>query len=184
MAKLNTGDKLPSFTFDTHLRDGLGSLSVLRGKTVFWVLRYIGCTVCRYDVHLIAQRYDEFTAKGAQVFVVMQSDRDHVQKDLAATDTVLPFEIICDPDQKIYDLLSIEPAESMEALAGGNRDALMEKGAKRATAASPTATTKETSSSSPPCSSWQRTARWSTRTTPKTSWTCPLWTVSSGCCNF
>ena len=130
MAKLNTGDRLPSFTFDTHLRDGLDSLSVLRGKTVFWVLRYIGCTVCRYDVHLIAQRYDEFTAKGAQVFVVMQSDRDHVQKDLAATDTVLPFEIICDPDQKIYDLLSIEPAESMEALAGDNRDALMEKGAK------------------------------------------------------
>jgi peroxiredoxin len=130
MAKLLAGERLPSFTFDTHLRDGLESLSVLKGKTVFWVLRYIGCTVCRYDVHLIAQRYEEFKAKGAQVFVVMQSDRDHVQKDLSSTDTVLPFEIICDPDQKIYNMLSIEPAESMEALAGGNMDALKEKGAK------------------------------------------------------
>ena len=56
MAKLSAGDRLPSFTFNTHLRDSLDSLSVLSGKTVFWVLRYIGCTVCRYDVHLIAKR--------------------------------------------------------------------------------------------------------------------------------
>ena len=129
MAKINAGERLPSFKFNTHLRDDLESLSVLKGKTVFWVLRYIGCTVCRYDVHLIAKRYDEFKAKGAQVFVVMQSDRDHVVNDLKATDTVLPFEIICDPDQKIYELLSIEPARSMEELAGGNMDELRAKGA-------------------------------------------------------
>lgn len=130
MAKLSAGDRFPSFTFNTHLRDSLDSLSVLSGKTVFWVLRYIGCTVCRYDVHLIAKRYDEFKAKGAQVFVVMQSDRAHVQNDLSSTDTVLPFEIICDPDAAIYDLLSIEPAGSMEELVGNGRDALTEKGAK------------------------------------------------------
>lgn len=132
MAKLSAGDRLPSFTFDTHLRDGLDSHSVLRGKTVFWVLRYIGCTVCRYDVHLIAGRYDEFQDKGAQVFVVMQSDRAHVQNDLSSTGTVLPFEIICDPDAKIYDLLSVEPAADMQALVGNDLEALREKGRKAA----------------------------------------------------
>jgi len=128
MAKLSVGERLPNFTFDTHLRDKLDSLSVLSGKTVFWVLRYIGCTVCRYDVHLIAKRYEEFREKGAQVFVVMQSDREHVQNDLAKTETVLPFEIICDPDAKIYDLLSIEPAADMQSLVGNDMDALREKG--------------------------------------------------------
>lgn len=132
MARLSAGDRFPEFTFSTHLMDGLDSHSVLKGKTVFWVLRYIGCTVCRYDVHLISQRYSEFTDKGAQVFVVMQSDRAHVQKDLSSTETVLPFEIICDPEAKIYELLSIEPAADMQSLVGDDMDALREKGRKAA----------------------------------------------------
>lgn len=130
MTRLNTGDKLPSFNFNTQNRRAVNSLEILKGKTVFWVLRYIGCTVCRYDVHLIAQRYQEFTDKGAQVFVVMQSDVNHVQDDLAKTNTVLPFEIICDPTEFIYKLLSIEPAESMEKLGGGRFEELKEKGTK------------------------------------------------------
>ena len=104
--KLKTGDRFPQFTFDTHLRDDLSSVDVLNGKTVFWVLRYIGCTVCRYDVHLIAQRYQEFKEKGAQVFVVMQSDKKHVTDDLSKGDVKLPFEIIIDPKQKIYEQVS------------------------------------------------------------------------------
>ena len=112
--KITCGERFPEFTFDTAYKDGLNSLGVLKGKTVFWVLRYIGCTVCRYDVHKIAERYEEFKAKGAQVFVVMQSDKEHVRKDLESTGTVLPFEIITDPGQKIYDLLSIEAAPSKE----------------------------------------------------------------------
>ncbi len=132
MAKLSAGDRFPEFPFSTHLRDDLSSHSVLSGKTVFWVLRYIGCTVCRYDVHLIAQRYDEFREKGAQVFVVMQSDRAHVLNGLSSTGTVLPFEIICDPEMEIYSLLSIEPAADMQALLGDGMDALKEKGQKAA----------------------------------------------------
>jgi peroxiredoxin len=57
----------------------------------------------------------------------MQSDAQHVQNDLAKTDTHLPFKIITDPEMKIYDLLSIEPAESMEKLAEGVGEALREK---------------------------------------------------------
>ena len=130
MKKFKQGDRFPSFTFSTHLRDDLNSLDVLKGTTVFWVLRYIGCTVCRYDVHLIASRYQEFLDKNAQVFVVMQSDRDHVRKDLESSGTELPFEIICDNEQKIYSLLDIDPADSMESLVGDRMDDLKAKGAK------------------------------------------------------
>lgn len=117
MSRYKKGDTFPLFTFDTAFQTGLSSHEVLKGKTVFWVLRYIGCTVCRYDVHKIAERYPEFTAQNAQVFVIMQSDRRHVQDNLSATDTVLPFEIITDPEQKIYDLLSVPAAASKEELA-------------------------------------------------------------------
>ncbi|MEE3425673.1 MAG: hypothetical protein VZR26_08925 [Erysipelotrichaceae bacterium] len=56
MTRINKGDTFPVFEFSTAYEDGLNSKEVLKGKTIFWVLRYIGCTVCRYDVHLIAQR--------------------------------------------------------------------------------------------------------------------------------
>ena len=69
MAKLNVGDKMPNFTFNTQKRDGVTIEEAVKGKkkTVFWVLRYIGCTVCRYDVHVLSQRYQEFLDKDAQV---------------------------------------------------------------------------------------------------------------------
>ena len=130
MPKVKVNDTFPVFEFDTAYKTGLNSNDVLKGKTVFWFLRYIGCTVCRYDVHLLSQRYDEFTKKGAQVFVVMQSDGEHIRKDLDSTGTVLPFEIITDPKQKIYELLEIRPAESKEALIEGVLDQLKEKGGK------------------------------------------------------
>ncbi len=130
MTMIKTGDVFPAFPFRTHLRDDLNTPDVLKGKTVFWFLRYIGCTVCRLDVHLIASRYEEFKEKGAQVFVIMQSDRKHVLDDLAKSGTELPFEIVCDPEQSLYSLLEIRPAESMEALRGEGGDALKAKAAK------------------------------------------------------
>lgn len=112
--KLNVGDKMPSFTFNTESDTGVTTESVLTGgRTVFWVLRYIGCTMCRFDVHQISQRYDEFKAKGAQVYVVMQSDPEVVRSDLK--DSPAPFHIICDASQEIYKALEIHPAESKEA---------------------------------------------------------------------
>ena len=127
MARLHTGDKMPDFTFHTGYEEGRTVYGSLKGRTVFWVLRYIGCTICRYDVHMIARRYSEFQAKGAQVFVVMQSDPAHVRDDLK--ETKLPFDIICDEKQEIYRELDIAPAESMEALGGGQMERLQAKAA-------------------------------------------------------
>ena len=127
MTQIHTGDPFPQFTFDTAYEESLDSRSILKGKTVFWVLRYIGCTVCRYDVHTIAQRYEEFTQKDAQVFVLMQSDAEHIRKDLESNDTKLPFSIICDPSQKIYKLLDIRAVDSGKELLADRGDDLKEK---------------------------------------------------------
>lgn len=89
--------------------------------TMFLVLRYIGCTVCRYDIHLLELRYREFADKGTNV-VVMQSTKEYVQRDLAGR--VLQFYIICDSNQRIYKELSIEAANNMEELVGDEKEKL------------------------------------------------------------
>lgn len=129
MPRLNAGDKMPNFTFNTGYRTNVTMDSVLKGKTVIWVLRYMGCTVCRYDCKLIADRYNEFQAKGAQVFVLMQSDQEHIQNDLKNTNAWLPFEIISDPELAIYKALDIKPAKDMQELGGPNIEVLKAKGA-------------------------------------------------------
>ncbi|MDD3193454.1 MAG: peroxiredoxin-like family protein [Oscillospiraceae bacterium] len=113
MAKLHVGDKMPSFTFQTEAQSGLTTAAVLSGgRTVFWVLRYIGCTTCRYDVHQIAAHYGEFQQRNAQVYVVMQSDPAVVREDLKGSP--LPYHIICDQDQAIYKALEIPATETKE----------------------------------------------------------------------
>ncbi len=130
MPKLQTGETMPNFTFQTAFEQGktVEELVKKADKTVFWVLRYIGCTVCRYDVSEIQRRYDEFKAKNAQVVVVMQSDPEVLKESLA--EEKLPFDIICDTDMQIYNSLEIKPAESMQALVGEDMAKLQEKGAK------------------------------------------------------
>lgn len=101
---------------------------ILQGRTVFWILRYIGCTVCNYDIHLLRERYQEFASLGVQVFVVMQSDTAHVQADLG--EETLPFTIICDEEKAFYRALEIEPAKTEQELVGKNKERLDEKAQK------------------------------------------------------
>lgn len=140
MAKLNVGDKMPNFTFNTQKRENVTIEEAVKGKkkTVFWVLRYIGCTVCRYDVHVISQRYQEFLDKDAQVFVVMQSDPEVVREDLKSSPIEIPLEIICDTDLAIYNGLEIgtwgEPGSKPTNFTAETMAKLQAKGAKAAEA--------------------------------------------------
>ena len=131
--KLVKGDKFPNFTVNTAFENGLTIEKIVDGKpTMFMVLRYIGCTVCRYDVHVLTERYNEFVEKGVNVVVVMQSKPEIVQRDLAG-DT-LPFHLICDEAQEIYKTLEINAAANMQELLGDGMAKLQEKGAKAAAA--------------------------------------------------
>ena len=121
------GDKIPNFVYRTAYEENLNLYDNLKGKTFFIVHRYIGCPVCRLDVQELAGDYDKLTAAGAQAIVVMQSDPEHVRADLAATGTSLPFPIICDTEQAIYEALQVKPASSMLTLAGTGAPALVKK---------------------------------------------------------
>ena len=114
--KLKTGDRFPEMTFRTAFEDHVKTPDILTGMTVFWVLRYIGCPVCRYDIHDMAAHAAEFTARGAKIYVVLQSDQEHVRQ--ALQETPVPLEFICDPEMEFYRQLEIRPAKNMVALAG------------------------------------------------------------------
>ena len=133
MAKLIVGDKMPNFPVQTAFENDLTIEKIVGGKpTMFMVLRYIGCTVCRYDVHMLTQRYQEFVDKGVNVAVVMQSTPEIVQRDLDGQ--TLPFHLICDSEQEIYKTLEIIPAGSMPELLGDSLPKLQEKSAAAAAA--------------------------------------------------
>ncbi|MBR4036390.1 MAG: redoxin domain-containing protein [Oscillospiraceae bacterium] len=117
--KLTKGIKMPDFTYLSPYAEGGQSFEAFaNGKKTFVVfLRYYGCTVCRLDLHLYAQRMKEFADKDCQLMVVLQSDPNLV-KDEAPVGT-FPFEIACDPTQAVYKKFDIEPAKSMLAMIGG-----------------------------------------------------------------
>lgn len=117
MGKLNMGDVMTDFTFDTPFEMGrtLGeTVARVEGKTALLFLRYYGCTLCQYDIHQFAQAHAAIAATGGQMLVVLQSKPDLIAAQVEPGD--LPFDIICDPDQTLYRQFEIKPAKSQMGL--------------------------------------------------------------------
>ena len=128
MSKLHIGDRFPNFPVQTLYNSASQANELFDApKTVLWCLRYIGCTVCRYDIHIAASRYEEVKAKGAKIVFMLQSDKDLLAEELK--DVPLPFDVICDPEMKIYKALDIQPAATVEELLGPDPEKLKKKGA-------------------------------------------------------
>lgn len=125
--KLNKGDKIPGFEYLSPYREGRQSFSDFAvGKKTFLVfLRYFGCTVCRLDLHIYRQRFNEFADKGVNLGVVLQSDPALVANE--APEGTFPFEVMCDPSQGLYEQFEIKPAKSMLALVGGGLPKALKK---------------------------------------------------------
>lgn len=118
MPKLSVGEKMPQFTYDTPFAAGVSLTKTagrINGKTALVFLRYYGCTLCQYDIHQFAVRYNSIRTAGGQILVVLQSDPVKLADQLQPQD--LPFDIICDPEHKLYREFGIEPAVSMAKMA-------------------------------------------------------------------
>lgn len=118
MAKLEPGQIMPDFEYVTPFTSGhtLSETAAQAPKTALVFLRYWGCPLCQYDIHLLAQAYESITARGGQLFVVLQSDPAGLAEQLGTADK-LPFAIICDPEQELYKEFCIAPAASMVKMA-------------------------------------------------------------------
>ncbi|MBQ3587130.1 MAG: AhpC/TSA family protein [Oscillospiraceae bacterium] len=117
--KLTKGLQMPDFTYLSPYAEGEKTFADYAGgkKTFVVFLRYYGCTVCRLDLHIYAQRMKEFADRDCQLMVVLQSDPALVKNE--APLGTFPFEIACDPSQAVYRQFEIEPAKNMAALIGG-----------------------------------------------------------------
>lgn len=117
--KLTKGLQMPDFTYLSPYAEGEKTFADYAGgkKTFVVFLRYYGCTVCRLDLHIFAQRMKEFADRDCQLMVVLQSDPALVKNE--APLGTFPFEIACDPSQAVYRQFEIEPAKNMAALIGG-----------------------------------------------------------------
>ena len=111
-ARLTAGDVMPDFSFDTPFVSGLTLVDTVRqaDKTILLFLRYYGCPLCQYDMHLLAENYSLITAAGGQALVVLQSDPAGLAAQLQPDS--LPFAILCDPDAALYKNFGIQPAAS------------------------------------------------------------------------
>lgn len=118
MTKLNIGDVMPDFSYQTPFGTGftLAETAQKAPRTLLLFLRYYGCPLCQYDIHQVQVNYDELTADGGQVLVVLQSDPVSLAEQLGTADA-LPFSIICDPDQALYKEFAIAPAANMLKMA-------------------------------------------------------------------
>lgn len=117
MSKLTVGEKLPEFVYDTPFAAGVSmgeTAGKVQGKTALVFLRYYGCTLCQYDIHMFAGEYEKITAAGGQLLVALQSDPRKLAEQMAPGD--LPFAILCDPEQTLYKRFEIGSAASKEKL--------------------------------------------------------------------
>lgn len=118
MTKLAEGMIFPEITYQTPFEEGVSlkdTVKKVNGKTAIVFLRYYGCTLCQYDMHVYAKEYQKVKDADGQMLVVLQSDpkliREQIEED------TFPFDIICDPEEKLYHDFEIWPAESKEKLA-------------------------------------------------------------------
>ena len=118
MKKLEIGQIMPDFDYVTPFSAGhtLAETAAKAPKTALVFLRYWGCPLCQYDIHLLAQAHADITAHGGQLLVVLQSDPTSLAEKLG-DEQALPFPIVCDPDQKLYKEFAIAPAASMAKMA-------------------------------------------------------------------
>lgn len=115
---LEAGMKMPDFTYDTPFASGLDFAAECRGRpTVLLFHRYYSCSVCNAALGRLAADYGAITAAGGQVKVVMQSTPESVRQAMGG-ENKFPFEIVCDPERKLYERFCVFPADTMFDLAG------------------------------------------------------------------
>ena len=117
MSRIAAGDTMPDFEYVTPWRVGKRLSEQARlcdGNTAVIFLRYYGCRMCQLDMMDFTEDYEKIRSAGGQLLVVLQSDPARLASQIPEGD--VPFEIVCDPEGKLYKAFDIRPAVSKEAM--------------------------------------------------------------------
>ena len=117
MPHLNKGDKMADFTYVTPYSSANRLSETVKkcpGRTAIVFLRYYGCRMCQLDMLDYAEQYEAIRAAGGQLLVVLQSNPAKLAAQIPAGS--VPYQIVCDPEQKLYREFDIRPASSKETM--------------------------------------------------------------------
>lgn len=103
---LTPGLKLEGFVYDTPVRSGLDLADTIQKPTILVFSRYYSCSLCQATLEELRKAWPALQGMGIDLKVVLQSARESV----AGAD--LPFDLICDPEAKLYDRYNVFDADS------------------------------------------------------------------------
>lgn len=113
--RLNIGDKAPNFQFDTPWRSSQNFYETIPHQdAVLLFLRYHGCPVCQMEMANFKREIALFNQREARVFVFLQSAIATLSPLLKEDDW--PFDIVCDPEGKIFQRYGVEPGGFLKYL--------------------------------------------------------------------
>ncbi len=112
---LTAGTKLAHFVYDSPRGSAQALTAPQPKKTLLVFSRYYECEICRAVLAMLKTAHPLLKAKGYEVKVVMQSPLS----TLLAAQQKYPFELIADPDKRLYDQYNVFEADgAVQMLAG------------------------------------------------------------------
>ncbi len=113
--RIKVGDKAPDFKFDTPWKSSRKFYESAQNKNAVLVfLRYHGCPVCQMEMAIFKREIELFSKRKAKVFVFLQSATSALKPMLNEEDW--PFDIVCDPKGKIFQLYAVDPGGILKYL--------------------------------------------------------------------
>ncbi len=110
---LAVGEKLENFVYDSPK----GTNKTLSGKTFIIFSRFYECELCRVLLASFTAAYPIFKAMGYDIKFIMQSD----VYTLAKNQKKYPFELIADPECRLYDMYNVFEADGIVNMLAGDK---------------------------------------------------------------
>lgn len=116
--RMTPGSTAPDFKFDTPWKTSLQFYDFLeKGRVLLVFLRYVGCPLCQLKISDLIKDSALFEAEGIQVLVVLQSGPDTIGQTYE--ENSLPFTIVCDPQEQIFQLYKVTPGAFFQYITPG-----------------------------------------------------------------
>jgi len=109
--QLLTGALAPNFIATTVYGDEFNLQQALEQKEKIFLAfhRYATCPICNFSLRQYQQGYDELLEKGIRYVPIFHSSIENMKESYPEAP---PFEIISDPDMKIYKAYGLKPSIS------------------------------------------------------------------------
>lgn len=114
---LKKGRKLEGFVYDSANGEDIELSETIQKPTLIVFSRYYDCEVCQQTLSLLKKSHTVLKVMGYDIKVVIQSDIDIIKE----AQEKYPFELIADPQAKLYDRFNIFEADSYINFIAGDK---------------------------------------------------------------